>query len=189
MPTIEEILRELEASDVESGEAVEDKHDAGDNENATIRAIRESQKEWEKRAKELAKEVRTLRTQAETAAEESRKATALGVFKELELPEKQAELYLKTVEGDVTADSIRQFVTDFGLKDLSADTGGTTEDKSQGFEPGGTGGAPPKADLISTVELAQIMATDPARASQLVAEGKVEKADWSTLYAPAPSKS
>lgn len=151
MPSIEEILADLEDDDSPKEPESSGEEQQTPSDNSTIRSIRQALKDAEKRAKAAEAKVLEFET-------EKRTNTVKGVFKELELPERQAELFLKTHDGEVTSDAIRQFVTDFGLKDLSGETGGTTEEKSQGFEPGGTGGSAPEPKFYSLDEVKQMPA-------------------------------
>lgn len=180
MPTVEEILRDLEADDESTGDGADETPDAPDT--ATIKAVRDWGKGWEKKAKAQEKELEKLRTFQTEVTERERTATVAGVFKELGLPERQAELFLKTNEGEVTADVVRQFVTDFGLVPSGEGKGEEPEEK-KGFEPGGISpqGTSPKPTLVTPQELLKILKEDPARADQLVAEGKVQTASYDDL--------
>ena len=170
MPGIEDILRDLDADETEGSEEEVTPVD----DNVTIKAIRESQKQWEKKAKELARENKALVEFKKEVEDKTRLETVSSVFKELGLPDKQAELFLKTHEGEVTADNIKQFVQDYGLKDLSEETGGTTEDKSGGFTPGGVGGAAGGVKGVTREEWLKLVKTDVDRAQRLFAEGRVD---------------
>lgn len=171
MPSIDEILADLDASEDNAEVAGEDADNSTDN--SAIKAIRAAEKEAKKQARELGKALKEAQAEIATFRNAERESTVKGVFAELELPEKQAALFLKTHEGDVTADAIKQFVQDYGLKDLSAETGGTTEEKSEGFQPGGTGGAPADPKMYSLDEAKTLAATDGARLEQLIASGRV----------------
>lgn len=173
MPSIEEILADLEASETEEPAGQEDETPAGTSESSAIKAIRDSQKSWEKKARELGKELKAAHAQITEFTTTKRTETAYGVFDQLELPKAQADLFLKNHEGDVTADAIRQFVTDYGLKDLSAETGGTTEEKSEGFQPGGTGSGTAEPKVYSLDEAKTLAGSDPARLESLISSGRV----------------
>lgn len=167
MDKIEEILAALDDSDDDKPDEPTSE-DTPPKDNSAIKQIRAAVKEWEKRAKAAEAKVQEYETK-------EREATVKGVFKELELPEKQAALFLKTHEGDVTADAIKQFVVDYGLKDeVATETGGTTEEKSQGFQPGGTGGGIPEPKVYSLDEAKQLVGTDPGRLESLIAAGRVQ---------------
>lgn len=170
--TADEILAALAAGE----EAPDEETPAGDgSENSAIKQIRESQKMWEKKAKELAKENKTLLDFKVQTEEKARRDTVSAVFTELELPEKQAELFLKTHDGEVTSDAIRQFVVDFGLKDLSEQGDKTTEEKSQGFTPGGTGGGnPPPAEVFDLNKAMELASSDPAKLEKMFSEGRLK---------------
>lgn len=176
MPSLDELLAGLEDAP-ESADDGEDETPPA-NESPTIKQIRDAQKSWEKKARELGKELKATNEKLQAYETEKRETTVKSVFAELDLPEKQANLFLKTHEGEITPDAIRQFVTDYGLKDLSEETGGTTEDKSQGFQPGGTGGAAaPTGSKIPRAEWLQLVQSDPLRAQKLHSEGRVDMSD------------
>lgn len=177
MPSVEEILADLEASEEKEAEG-EEKEEAPGSENATIKQIRDAQKTWEKKARDLGKALKASEARVAEFEDTQRRTTAEGVFKEIGLSEKQAALYLKNHEGDVTSESIRQFVTDYDLADLSKETGGTTEEKSGGFQPGGTGNTESStAALMPRKEWLQLVGTDPARAEKLLRDGRVDNTD------------
>jgi hypothetical protein len=180
MATVDEILASLEDS---SGDA-SDGGDAGTGgdtpeptptETATIKAVREWGKSWEKKAKEALKQVADLEAYKTSVVEAERKATVSTVFKELELPEAQAELFLKVNEGEVTADAIKQFVTDYGLKGGEDLSGGTTESKSGGFDAGGPNDARPLGSKMYTADEAlQLAQSDPEAYAAARKAGRVQ---------------
>lgn len=181
MPTAEEILASLTASaDEEEQEEQEESPGAGDN--AAIKAVRKSQREWERKAKALAKEVEELsafKAQVETGAKVT---SAEGVLKELGLSEKaaakQSELFLKVHEGEVTPESVKQFALDYGLVDEEAD--GNTEQvvapPRKGFEPGGAGGTPVSGakELMDRDTWESLYFRDKDAAMRVVNEGKLD---------------
>jgi len=180
--TVEEILRALEADDEPANGEETETPDAP--ENTTLKAVRDWGKGWEKKAKSFEKKVEDLEKFRTEVVERERKTVVTGVFKELGLPEKQADLFLKTNDGEVTADAVKQFVTDFGLVPGGEEEGQEKVEEKRGFEPGGVSpqGGTPKPVLVTTAELMELLKTDPAQASKLVEEGKVERPSWDDLY-------
>lgn len=175
MPDIEEILAAL-ADENDDGQSEEQA--VPPTQTSQMKDLRDWGKQWEKKAKELARLNRELEEFRSKALEKERLVTVSAVFKELELPEKQADLFLKAHEGEVTADAIRQFVTDYGLKDLSVETGGTTEQKSEGFEPGGGGqSSVPGPKVYSRAEWLALAKTSPDKARQLYESGRVDTSE------------
>src|SRR5438874_2524726 len=121
MPTLDELL------DEESEETTEETA-VSETENATIKAIRESQKKWEKAAKDATKLLRESEAKVTAFESAARESTAKAVFKEIGLSEKQAGLFLRVSEGEVTPESVRQFVQDYELADLSEEGVVSTEE-------------------------------------------------------------
>lgn len=188
--TAEDILRALTAaSDDADDDDADDDQDEGtpevESNEATqpdsastvdtnkLKAVRDWGKNWKKQAKLLEKEAEELRAFKSTVETERRTNTAKAVFTELGLSEKVANLYLRIHEGDVDAESIKQFVVDY---DLTPDTEGrgTTDEKTAGFEPGGPGETvAPGKKILDADEARALAASDPEALEKLVSEGKV----------------
>jgi hypothetical protein len=164
MPIEDDILKAL----LEEAEG-DSETETSSTESENLAKVRDWGKGWEKKAKELAKEVAPLREFKANAESEQRVGTAKSVFKELELPDEQVDLFLKVHEGDVTPEAIKKFVVDFRLKDLGE--GAIREEKD--FEPG-AGGDAPSSKTYTREEFDALLYTDPARAERLFREGKVD---------------
>jgi len=170
MPTAKELLDALEEDETEEGESGEEV--IIDSANTSIKAIRESQKKWEKQAKDLAKALKVEQERV-LGYETKERVTALSTaFGEVELPDNLKAFVVKHYTGDATLDAVKQYLVDEGLSDVSG-TAGTTEEKSKGFEPGGVGGASP-GHTYSAKEAVDMAFDDPERYARLRASGALD---------------
>ena len=169
MSTPEEILAKLledEGSDDDSDDAGVD----GVKETSAFKALRDSKNAWEKKAKDLARENKSL-LEFKTSAETTSRATSLeSAFTALELTV-DPSLYSG---DDVSVESVKQWAVDKKIKSFD-ETGGTTEDKSKGFSPGGAGdGAAPGVKLYTRDEWLNVVAKNPAEGRRLFETGRVD---------------
>ena len=176
MSTPEEVLAALladEGNDDDGDDAGAD----GARETSAFKALRDSKNQWEKKAKDLARENKAL-LEFKTSAETTSRAKSLeDAFKELELTV-DPSLY----GGDeVSVESIKQWAVDKKIKNFD-ETGGTTEDKSKGFSPGGAGdGAAPNAKLYTREEWLNVVAKDAAEGKRLFEAGYVDTSDFDKM--------
>lgn len=140
----EEILAALQRADDLEEAGAKDKPEADPAdapESNTMKAVREYGDSWKKRARDAEKRLAELEAAVAERTEKERRTTVETVFKGLELPDKQVDLFLKVHEGEVTDESIKQFVQDYGLKDLSGEGVTPSSEKEAGFQPGGGTGS------------------------------------------------
>lgn len=179
MPTAEEILASLDVDD--EGEQEESPEEQGRNENSAIRSARKAAKDWESKAKTLAQEVKDLQAFKAQVESSTKAASAKDVLAELGLNDKQAskqaELFLKVHDGDVTPEAVKQFAVDYGLVDEGDGSDETPPVvASRSFEPGGTGGTagadPP--ELMTRDNWEALYFRDKDAAMKVAREGKVD---------------
>lgn len=171
MPTIEEILANLDS--VDDGSSDTDEKPAGSQEG-DAKGLRAELEKYVKKANSLEKKYNAVAAEFEKQREEQRTLSTTSTFKELGLTEKQAQLFLKTNDGDVTKEAIEAFVEDYGFKpaenkDAANDSGGT-------FKPGSgvaDAGAGTTAGFMSEEEATQLRRTDARAYARAIQEGRV----------------
>lgn len=168
------LLASLENEETDEGETT----DGG--ENNAIKQVRDHAKKLEKQLKSAAKELGELREFKQTVVADQTKATVQKAFTDAGLNEKHASLFLKVHDGEVTADAVKNFVTEYGLvpgeatdeteEPAEKSTFAPTQAASDGAAQQGTG-------TISRPDWLKIVGTDPAKAQKLQAAGKVDMSD------------
>jgi hypothetical protein len=125
-----------------------------------------------KAEKQRADEAEAFRLQVET---ERNTALARNVFKSANLPEKQAELFLKIHQGEVTEEAAQQFIVDNELGVIDAVAPTTPKDS---FEPGGGSGTPvpPGQGFLSDEEALALRQTDPRQYIAAMNAGRIKRA-------------
>lgn len=184
MPTspksVEEILAELEGSEDEPEDDGEGEDKSGDN--PTIRQIRESQKHWQKQARDLGKALKDANATIAEFESKTRVTTAEGVFEQLGLTKKQAALYLATKPEEVSADTIKAFVKEYELAEITEGGQEDSETESTGFEPGGLGGAGVASSTkVPRTEWLKLAETDPAKAEKMFLDGRVDLSEIAAM--------
>lgn len=165
----------------------DDTPDGADNQN--FKQLRSYARKQEQRAKELEAQVAVLR-------EEVTKA----VFERVGLSEKHATLFAKVHEGEVTADAVVQFATEYELprkeaapapaegeatpevtepvdgQILELQTGEVHEvPKPQGFAPVAASGQSPAGKIITDVaEAEQLLVSNPTEYIRLREAGRIQ---------------
>lgn len=171
--SVEEILAAVQS---DNDETPEPEGQEGADDNSVIRSLRAKVKEKNSALKTVTEELARLKEFEQTTIQTARQTTAREVFKGLDLPAENADLFLKVHEGEVTPDAIKQFVVDYKLpaKLEGVEDAPTTAQMSEGFTPGGSSdAAAPGASTITREEFDKMLYTDPSKAEKLWKEGRV----------------
>ena len=129
--------------------------------------------------KQLEKELDELRKFKTDTTTEVRTRTATEAFKALKLSEKQADLFLRlNPEGEVTAEAVRAFATEYGFtpQEASSEEGEETKtDEGTAFKPVSTSeGTPAAGKMLNAIEWFELYQTNPGEAMALANRGKVK---------------
>lgn len=170
MPTIEEILADLN----DEGDEPTDDKPAG-SQDGEAKGLRAELEKYVKKANSLEKKYNAVTAAFEEQRAEQRASQTTATFKELGLSEKQAQLFLKTNDGDVTKEAIEAFVEDYGFKPAES-TPTSTGSGDTSFKPG-TGvadaAAGSTAGFMSEEEATQLRRTDARAYARAIQEGRV----------------
>jgi hypothetical protein len=148
------------------------------------------------RIEELEKQAKALSTTNETLSVENRTLKAKDIFRGLGYKPEVAETFVKAVEGDPTPDTVDAFAKQLGLQPVTAESGagGTGEtaaaegdgagappadtaldSMARGGSSSGAGGQPPTGkETMPRQEWIALKQTDPGKARQVLAEGRVQ---------------
>lgn len=135
----------------------------------------------------LEKKLATEQKAREKAEADVRLFSAKEVFRSAKLPEVQAELFVKTHEGDITPESVKEFATKFGVaptepvqKEATSEgtttpaTGTKLADMSRAGTGAGEGGAATAGDRpMSRQDWNALNQRDPAAALAVLRQGGV----------------
>jgi hypothetical protein len=149
--------------------------------------------------KELRDAFNRIKVERDTLLSENRSLKATSVFKELGLPAKHAELYLK-VKGDepITAESVGSFITDYSLAP-SEQTAPAPENQpaptpvDQTASLAGMAGAAGNPSLagvasgqkMTQAEFQKMLLTDPTGATRAYVEGRVQTVEGNPVVSQA----
>lgn len=137
-------------------------------------ALRQEQKEKKAMAKKLA-ELEEFQNQI--LAEKRKQALATAGLNDF-----HAEVFSKFFE-EVTDENVKVYKERAGLVQPEPEPEPEVAPEApRGFAPMQVPGTTNAVRMFTVEELKQIAKTDPARANQLVAEGKVQLARWEDLY-------
>lgn len=174
MPSIDDILDAL-GEDPE--EEPTETSAAPKQENKAFKELRDHAKRLERENNRLNKEVGDLREFKTSVTKAQRAKQVEGAFKELGLNEKQAELFLRVSDADeISVDGVREFAQQYGLIVGEEET---TTTSGGGFPPSNlSGSADPGKRTVTRDEFEKMVSTNPAKARELLAEGRVK---WNNL--------
>ena len=176
MSTVDELLAALQAEEEAAEAAASGDTGEGSNpaaESNVMKQIRDRNKALTKALKEekaRADAAEAYRVEVETA---KNTALARNVFKGANLPEKQADLFLKIHQGEVTEEAAKQFIVDNELGVIE-DVAPTQPKDS--FEPGGPGvPVPAGRGFLSDEEAATLRSTDAKAYIQAMNDGRIKR--------------
>lgn len=157
------------------------------DDNKSIKDLRSAVRRAEKAEKAALAELEPLRAfKAERDATE-RAAAITSAFEEAKLNPTHSKLYAAlNPEAEVTADSVRQFATEYGLIDTAgadADVASGAVVQSKGWTPVTIDDGTRGATTVSRAEWLKLAATDQKRAEQLFLAGRVDLSDVDALRA------
>lgn len=148
------------------------------------------------RITELEKQVKAQTSQVDTLSVENRTLKAKDIFRDLGYRPEVAETFVKAVDGEPTPDAVDAFAQQLGLTPqakgesgaegaqgtTSAEGGGTSESSetsalssmARGGSSSGAGGQPTaEQQIMPRQEWIALSKTDPGKARQVLAEGRV----------------
>ena len=154
--------------------------DDGDEDNSSqdsnpMKELRDHTKALERERKTLTKELDELRAWKADREHADRSKSVTGVFSDLGLGEKQAELYMKlNPEAEsVEPGDARAFAEEYGWAVTSSDE--ESADTSAGFSPSqASSGIPAKGQRLSSEDFWKLVKENQAEALKMARDGRVD---------------